>query len=252
MHRKLALFTSLIIMSLALAGLATTWGSTDVKCPVCGKTSEMESIMSYGSYIYGWPSKYQLIFWPSTTSRALYYCRHCGLAAFMGDFQEIPKDKIDAVKKTVAPMKKPQKDGRYFEVPMSYRLGIAEAVYRQLDRDDNFWCRFYRIQGYHLDKSSMPKEAKTARLKALVLAEKMLKAGVKAPPKKELVLIVGSMQYFTGQKEKALEALARVMKTPIKVPEEMKEKSAKNATQYLDELAEVFKGLIEGGKEVPR
>jgi hypothetical protein len=135
---------------------------------------------------------------------------------------------------------------------MSYRLGIAEAVYKQLDRDDNFWCRFHRIQGYHLEKEGKSEEAKAARLKALALAEKMLKGEGKAPPKKELTLIVGSMQYFTGQKKKAIETLAKVKDTPIKVPEEMKAKSAENATRYLDELAEVFKGLIEGGKKVPR
>jgi len=252
MRRLISLLIAFSLFGLAVAGLATTWGNSPTPCGLCGKTVQMESIMSYGSYIYGWPSKYQLIFWPVTEERSVYYCKHCGFAAFMGDFQKIPKEKQEAIKKAIAPLVEKHTEKNYYEIPMSYRLKIAEAVYQQLGRDDNFWCRFHRILGYHLDKAGQAEAAKAARLKALSYAEKMLEAGKKSPPRKEVVFIIGSMQYFTGQKDKAKETLARVAKTPVKVPEEMDQEAAKNTTQYLDELAGDFIKLIEAGKKPPQ
>ena len=183
MRRLFSLSVAFIVLSLAVAGLATTWGKTPTPCGLCGKSVDTESIMSYGSYIYGWPSKYQLIFWPATESRSLYHCKHCGFTALMGDFKKIPKEKKKAVGKAVKPLFKKHKHKRYYQVPMDYRLKIAEAVYKVLERDDNFWCRFYRIQGYHLEKQGKLADAQAARVKALGLAEKMLEAGKKKPIK---------------------------------------------------------------------
>jgi len=241
--------TGFLVASIAV--LATTWASKDMKCPLCGKTTKMEVIASYGSYIYKWPSRHQLIFWPVTTGYSLYFCKHCHLAMFMGDFQDLaklPEEKRDAVAKAIAPLKKEQPDKRYYEIPMPYRMKIAEAAYRQMDKDDAFWCRFYRIQGYHLAAAGDQKGAKAARLKALKLAEKMIKEKVAEPPQKELVFIKGSMQYFTGQKKLAVATLKQVKETPIKPSKTVTAERAKNATEYLDGLARDTLKLIEKGK----
>ncbi|MBW1811358.1 MAG: hypothetical protein JRJ87_24430, partial [Deltaproteobacteria bacterium] len=198
-----------------------------------------------------WPSKFQLLFWPRTTARFLYFCKHCHLTAYMGDFQKIPEDKQAEIKKAIAPLIKKQPDKRYYEVPMDYRLEISQAVYQQLDKNDEFWCNFYRIKGYHLAKAGKAELAKTARLKAQAVAEKMLAAKIENPPKKELTLIVGSMQYFTGQKDKALATLAKVAKTPIPISKSMPAEQAKNTATYLDELAAEFVKLVKAGKKVP-
>jgi hypothetical protein len=224
-----------------------------MECPICEKSTEMEVIASYGSYIYNWPSKYQLIFWPSTTGYGVYFCEHCHLAMFMGDFQDLakePKEKREAVAKAIAPLKKKQPDKRYYQIPMIYRLKIAEAAYRQLDKDDAFWCRFYRIKGYHHAGEGDAQGAKAARRKALELAEKMIKDRVAEPPAKELIFIKGSMQYFTGQKEKAQATLQMVAETPLKPSKTITEEHAKNATLYLDGLARDTLKLVEKG-EVP-
>jgi nitrate/TMAO reductase-like tetraheme cytochrome c subunit len=252
MRRKSSVLAIGVVLVMACAALATTWGSKAVTCPICGKDTEMEVIASYGSYIYRWPSKYQMVFWPQTTSRVLYFCKHCHLSAFMGDFSKIPKEKFEAVKKAIEPLKNKQDAKRYYEVPMAYRLKIAEAVYKLLDKDDEFWCRFYRIQGYHLSGAGDKPGAKAARKKALALAEKMLKGEVSVPSKKELVLIVGSMQNLIGERDKALETLARVSSTPVKRVEGMTEENVKNATAYLDEVAAELIGLIKEGKEIPQ
>jgi hypothetical protein len=253
MRRKIEALLLVVFLGISLAVLATTWASKDMECPLCGKSTKMEVIASYGSYIYNWPSKHQLIFWPVTTGYALYFCEHCHLAMFMGDFQDLAKqsqEKREAVKQAVAPLKKEQPDKRYYQISMPYRLKIAEAAYRQLDKDDAFWCRFYRIQGYHLAGAGDQKGAKAARLKALKLVEKMIDGKVSEPPMKELVFIKGSMQYFTGQKELAKATLKQVSETPLKPSKTITKEHAKNATVYLDGLAKDTLKLVEKG-EVP-
>lgn len=230
---------------------ATTWTTREIQCPLCKKMIQVEVIMSYGSYIYRWPSKFQMIFWPGTTDNYLYFCKHCHLTAYMDDLEKIPDEKFDAVREAIEPLVKAQPDQRYYAVPMDYRLEIAEAVYRTLDRDDSFWCRFYRIKGYHLERAGQSDAAAAARMKALALAETMLSAEKSLPPPKELTLIVGSMQYFTGRKEAALSTLEKVKHVPVEISGAITEETAKNATVYLDELAEEFLSHIKAGKPLP-
>ncbi|MBW1811504.1 MAG: hypothetical protein JRJ87_25170, partial [Deltaproteobacteria bacterium] len=91
MRRSISILGLLVVMAMSASVIATTWGSKAVKCSLCGKETELEVIASYGSYIYRWPSKFQLLFWPRTTARFLYFCKHCHLTAYMGDFQKIPE-----------------------------------------------------------------------------------------------------------------------------------------------------------------
>ena len=245
MRRKIEALVLTVFLGVSIAVLATTWASKDMQCPLCKKSTQMEVIASYGSYIYNWPSKHQLIFWPSTTGYGTYFCEHCHLAMFMGDFQDLAKaskEKQAAVKKAIAPLKKKQPDERYYQIPMTYRLTIAEAAYKQLDKNDAFWCRFYRIKGYHFAGEGDAQGAKVARLKALELAEKMIGENVSEPPMKE---------YFTGQKDKALATFKLVKETPIKTSKTMSAEHAKNATEYLDSLAADTLKLIEKGEAVP-
>src|SRR4029077_13749626 len=75
-----------LVLTAAVALLATTWGPVEVECPVCHTKNTFNSWMSYGSYVYGWPSKFQNIYWPATDSNSLHTCKHCYLTLFMGDY----------------------------------------------------------------------------------------------------------------------------------------------------------------------
>src|SRR5262245_37271311 len=71
------------------SALATTWTEpTPHPDPVRdGATCQGAEPMSYGSYIYQWPSKYDQVFWPLTDSHSIWFCRESGFAAFVGDFE---------------------------------------------------------------------------------------------------------------------------------------------------------------------
>lgn len=233
---------------------ATTWFPQEATCPVCGDTLEVQAVGSYGSYIYRWPSRYQMIFWPHTDPQSLYFCGGCHTAAFLGDFKEIPAERAAAIREAVAPLRKEQPDVAYARVPMAYRLAVAEAVYRQLGKDDEFWCRFHRIRGYHLARAGDEEGARSERLAAARLAHEAIAAmGSPTVPKwagegpsvvaKEMLVIAGSMELHAGQTEAARGTLERAIATPIPPGGRVTAEVAARMTDYLDEVAQA---LLEG------
>ncbi len=63
---------SAVVLAVLLLGgdaLATTWASSEKTDPMTGEKVPSHEIMSYGGYIYNWPSKYDLVFWPFTDEK---------------------------------------------------------------------------------------------------------------------------------------------------------------------------------------
>ena len=245
-----------LLLSLAMlaasAGFAfaTTWFPEEITCPLCGTKNTLYSIVSYGTYIYQWPSKYQLIFWPKTDAFVLWSCKKCNLTAYMWDFENIPDDRKADLRAALKDVRLPGKYKSYSEIPMTDRMEIAERVYRVLGRDDYFWCEFYRVKAYHLDAAGRSDEARSARLKALTLAEEMLKKPEKQGIAKELFYITGAMRYFTGDTEGAL-ADFRKAKELTYSTEGMTEEQTRNANEFFDGLLDEYIGKIEAGEEIP-
>lgn len=208
--------------------LPTTWSPKDFDCPVCKTKNTFQVVMSYGSYIYGWPSKYQWVFWPWTDSPSVYVCKKCHIVTFMGDYEKLPKDKIPLLQKELVKIPFNRKFKEYTEVPMSERLEIAEKVYTVLEyKEDGFWNFFYRVKGYHYGGEGQPQKALEARKKALELTQKMIKDAANKTPTKELLYISGAMKHFTNDDKGALEDFKKGLETKFadsKVkPEEIKQ-----------------------------
>jgi hypothetical protein len=226
-----ALPLSALALLYAITASGTTWVDVEVKCPVCGTTNLFQVPASYGSYVYQEPSKFQYVFWPATTTKFLYTCKHCHLTAYMGDFEAIPEDKIPALVKLLELTP-------YYDIPMTERLPIAEKVYRLLGRDDRFWCEFRRIEGFHLEAASRADEARRARKQALALAEKLLEEP--SPTRKETLVIVAAMRRITGDKAGAETALREAETLTYESPELGPESSA-GLNRYLDDLISSFR-----------
>lgn len=131
---------------------ATTWFPAEHTCPVCKHKQEYQEIGSYGGYIYNWPSKYQYVYWPLTDFPSVYCCLKCHFSTYMWDFDSIPGNMADTIKKLLSTVKLNKKYKNYYDIPITTRLEIAEKVYQVLGRDKEFWCRFYRICGYHYSR----------------------------------------------------------------------------------------------------
>lgn len=240
-----------LIMTAALAmavssATATTWAPVEKKCPLCGTSDIYQEIASYGSYIYQWPSKYQMIFWPATEGDYIYLCRACGYAAFMGDFEKLPADKIEAVKTALVGAKISAEYKSYAEVPASTKLPLAAKIYETLGRDDRFWCMFHRVQGYQLSAEGKKEEALAARKLALARAQALLASEADLGNRKETLVIIGSMQHFTGDDAAALNTFEDAL-AAVYAPAGASDEEKANGTQYLDGLVNEFKDKLSKG-----
>lgn len=235
----------------ATAPPMTTWFPADFDCLICKTKNTFQVVGSYGSYIYAWPSKYQWVFWPWTDSPSIYFCKGCHLVTFMGDFEKLPKEKFDALKTGLAKIPFDRKFKEYTEVPMTERLQIAETVYTTIGgRDDEFWNRFYRIQGYHFAREKQPEKAKEVRKKALSLTQKMLADATDKAPKKELLYISGAMKHFLADDKGALEDLRKGLETKFAAPDMKPEVLANAETGMNERLNDYIKRI--GSSNPPR
>jgi len=213
---------------------------------------------SYGNYIYQFPSKYQLVFWPYTDDDAWYSCRKCRLTIFMGDFESIPAEKIPDLNKALAATTLPPQPERptreslnhppYLEIPMSAKLVVAEKVYQALGRTDaDFWNHFYRVVGYH---SSTPVEADQARQKSIAITEKLLADKANEGRRKELLYVLGAMRHFVGNDPAALKSFEEAGKIRYE-SKDLKPEQNKGYDDYLSKLISEYIEMIHKG-EGPR
>ncbi len=235
------LATAVAVLLTASTASATTWVDVEVTCPVCGAVNVFQVPASYGSYVYLEPSRLQYVFWPSTTDRFLYTCKRCHLTAYMGDFQEVPKDKVPIL---AAMLEREAKIGGtvtpYYDIPMVLRLAIAEKVYEILGRDDTFWCEFHRIEGFHMEEAGLAGPARAARIKALTIAEKQLQGASPSTTRKETLVIVAAMRFFTGDQTGAESAFSEAEGLTFH-SDELGAESSAGLDQYLDEIIGSFK-----------
>lgn len=242
-------FILCLLFSLTIRINATTWFPAKHTCPICKHEGEYQEIGSYGGYIYQWPSKYQYIYWPLTDFQSVYCCTKCHFSTYMWDFDSVDVSKIDTLKSFLTTVHLDKKYRDYLEIPMITRLEIAEKVYKILGKDTEFWCKFYRVIGYHYEYDKNTTKAKEARLTALGLAKQMLLDVNYSGQEKEVLFIIAAMHNFTGQKDSALVYLDQAA---LKTYENKtwEEENAKGLDEYLTALIKNYKEFIskEEGK----
>jgi hypothetical protein len=251
------------LLLVALTAGAITGGPADFKCPICGTKNTFWEYWSYGSYIYQWPSKFQLIFWPYTDPHFLFHCKKCRFTAFSGDFQRPPQDKEKQIRELLrgiqvddtARLPEPSDpEARtdlnktpYMKVPMAVRLEIAEKVYGLWGFNDLEWCHFYRVKSYHLQAEEKLAEAETARRKALELSLKIMQEPERAFQRKELLLIAGAMRHYLKDTPGALADFEAAAKLTYENPKLEPEKN-KGYDGYLSKLLEEYRTAIKEGR----
>ena len=204
--------TLILIITLVFAissAQATSVMNSKHVCPFCKKECLFREISSARNSQY---DLHQYLEWTYTQTLSIYSCTHCCFSVLKNDFDNIPlskKEKIRTFLKTIS-FNRAYQD--YSDIPATKKLEIAEKIYRILGRDDAFWCNFYRIMGFHYEKENNLYMARTSRFKALVYAHVMLDDGLNKGKEKEILYIIATMNYFTGQKKPALLFLKRAEK----------------------------------------
>lgn len=188
---------ALIGFLLAGTAEATTWAPSQKTDPLTGEKVPAHEIMSYGGYIYRWPSKYDLVFWPLTDEMWICLNPNNGFAAFNPDFEKVSDQEKKTLKEWLAKNYKPS------QVPKSHeeKLAWLENVYRQRKMDDDFWCKFYRLMAY-VHRKDQKKSMEYVR-KAIPLLEAKLKANPQGIGKIEVLFLLGEYYRRTGEADKS-------------------------------------------------
>jgi hypothetical protein len=235
-----------------------TWFPEEKTCPVCQTKNIFMVPGSWGSYIYQYPSKYQLIFWPHTDSASWYSCKKCRLTAFMGDFENAPKEKVAELRKvlesvTLPPQKtlserESLEHPPYLALPFSDRLVVAEKVYQTLGiTNDGFWAQFYRVLGSQLENEKKPTQAVESRRKALKIVESWLTDKSKTDQRKESLYICGAMRHFLDEDAEALKLFAEAEKLKYSNAE-LKSEQNENYDNYLSTLIKEYIEMLKKGE----
>jgi hypothetical protein len=190
-----------------------------------------------------------MIYWPDTAGSVLYACKRCNYSAFMWDFRNPPADKIEDIRHALQDVNLSQ-HATYTEIPMSQRIDAAEKVYSVLNKDDEFWCRFYRVKAYHLAHEKQPEEAAQARTRALEIAHRMLNDPANRGKKKELLLISAAMEHFLDNDVAAKADLEGSLTAHYEQPN-LNADQLKNANEYMTSLANEYLELL-AKKKVPK
>ena len=193
MYRVIAILLGVL---LAQNALATTWDTTELTDPLSGDKVPAYRIKSFGSYIYNWPSKYDLVFWPLTTDNWICLNPKNGYGAFNHDFEAVSFTEKLRLKNWLAKNYNPS------AAPESHteKLAWIEQLYRHRNKDDDFWCKFYRLMAYvHRED---PIKSMEYVNKAIPLLETKLKSNPTGVERIEVLFLLGEYYRRSGDLEK--------------------------------------------------
>lgn len=221
-----------ILLLISGAAHATTWDfDATSPDPFSDGICRTPQPMSSGSYIYGWPSKYDVVYWPHTTEYWVWYCPASGYVSFGDDFSKL----TDAEKKRIKTFldRQPPQDLK----PIGPRRTRMEAIYRLRDMDTEFWAWFFRIQAYTAGDKD---KALEYRRKALPLIEEMVKTMKPGPDKIAHLYLAGDYHRQLGDLTKARSYFAQAKTHKWKD----KDGSEKTGIPYFDEIIAEREKLI--------
>jgi hypothetical protein len=169
----------------------------------------------------------------------------------MWDFDKLPKEKSAELKKILADVKVSKQFKEYTELPVVERLEIMERVYSVLDKDEDWWEHFYRLEGYHYGQAGDATKAAAARRKSLDIIAKQLKGNSEATPRKLRMYVSGAMKHFLNDDKGALEDLQAALATQYANKSESAE-DVKGAEAGLNSRITEYIEKIKSEKDKPR
>ncbi|MGI5869404.1 MAG: DUF2225 domain-containing protein [Kiritimatiellia bacterium] len=176
---------------------ATTWVPSTKTDPLSGEPVRSHEIVSFGSYIYGWDSKFDIVYWPFIDENWICLNPKTGYGAFNNDFENLTEED----KKTVSAWLKENYNPEQEPKTHKEKLAWLEKVYAQRKMNDDFWSQFYRLMAYvHQDDE---KTSMAYVKKAVPLLKKKLKSNPEGEDKLEVLYLLGEYHRRLGKDKKA-------------------------------------------------
>ncbi len=252
-ERRMTRVTRMVILLFLMAGVAgaasgdeATWTPVVRRCGLCGTANDFARPGAADRATYRRPERFEYVFWPYTASESLYRCSNCNFICWYWDWElkGVSKQKRNQLKATLRGVRMGWPSARYTMIPMVERLAVAEKVYGILGNDDEFWCRFYRVLGHHLERDGRAEAARGARAKALAIADPQARLDANRGTRKEWLFICGAMRYFLGDTRGAREDFLQARKLRYS-RRALKPQDEKAINGYLSELLKEYLKAIE-------
>ena len=228
---KAAIYILLLTVSANL--FATTWDEATINDPISKTETKVWDIMSYGGYIYQWPSKFDGVYWPYTDEHYIRFSSESGYSAFGADFTEITDEEKARVTEFLASNYKKDSPPKTHEELLDW----LEQIYRARKASDEFWLTYHSLRAY-LSRYD-EKTSQTHRTRALGVAEKL---NAKLEPgfeKARTLFVLGSYSHMLGRTQKSGEYFQQL--TELKWVEEDPEATpSEDVVKYFSSLAEAI------------
>ena len=237
--------TSKIIVSSLLAAWAgaagaITWAPKSVPDPLDStKTCAVNEPVSWGGYIYQYPSKYDLVFWPFTDANGLWVCEDTGYVSFLTDFKKLSDDE----RKAIAAWLK----GRDKPADVRARLAQLEGIYALRDKDPEFRNELLRtLARWNQDLGDLPR---ANEYRKTALAQIVTRLDTTLPELKHLEYLYLAANYtrLFGDTAASDAWLAKLREAAAN----LKDPKSKDAAGYLLKLADDTPKIKPGGKLDP-
>lgn len=221
---------------------ATRWGDASHPDPIkAGAKCTVAEVLSSGSYIYQWPSKYDQVFWPLIDPKAIWFCPKSGFTSFVGDFDSLSSEEKASLAKYLAASYKQGKA----QPTLAERLRWLEGCYALRSKDDAFRNRLLRVLAYFYENDlNDQKTAAAYRRKALDQIQEMLKTNLKEEARLEYLFVVAAYEKELGDAEKSDAALKFLTGA-------LANSTNKGLAEYFKELVKEIPRITPGGKLQP-
>ena len=216
---------------------STTWGKSEVSDPIIeGKTCSVQEPMSSGSYIYHWPSKYDLVFWPLTDQNGIWYCLESGFIAFMGDFEDLSEQEIKRIAQYLG-------ENKNRVLSETSKLELLENIYALRDKEQIFKNRLLRVLAYLYEEADEIVLANEYREKALSDIEQVLKRDIGEYNKLEYLYLAANYHRQLARTKESDIYISRLEEAI----DNLKDQELKGFAEYLTELLKATKDISAGG-----
>lgn len=221
---------------------ATKWVETNVSDPIkSGSECRVNEVLSSGSYVFDWASKYDQIFFPYTSSAAIWFCKDSGYISFMGDFNDISTE--ERTKITTYLEKNPQNNIR----SLLSKLKLIEKIYSFRDISPEVNNRNKRVFAYLYEQKEKFDVADSFRKSALSEIYEFLKTDLTKYKRLEYLYVAANYERQLGN----ISNSDLRLKALINEIEKIQDEELKSFGKYLLKLSNETTLITHGGKLQP-
>lgn len=243
MRRSSKIIVVSLLAAWAGAAGAITWGDKTVPDPIdAGKTCAVRQPLSWGGYIYEFPTKYDMVFWPFTDGGGLWYCEGSGYISFLNDFKDVSADERTAIAAWLKGRDKP--------ADIAGRLAQLEGIYALRKKDPAFRNELLRtLARWYQQLGDLPRANEYRRTALAQIVARLETDPTPLPETQRLEYLYLAANYtrLFGDVAASDAWLAKLRAAADGV----KDPKAKDAAGYVRKLAEDTPKIKPGGKLDP-